>query len=123
MFSCGTENKTENLSLTSGKWMLEMIKTGKVKETIIERHGDYTLRLKDNGKFKLVSDCNRCSGSYTTASKFIKFKDMDCSGKLCGKRSHDYLFRTYMEKASSFSISGQELKLSSYKGTMIFTLK
>ena len=123
MFSCGTDNRTENTTVTSGTWMLEKIKTGKVSENIIENPGDYTLRLKNNGSFKLVSDCNKCSGKYTTASKFIKFTEVDCTKKICGKGSHDYLFRTYIEKASSFKIRGGQLKLGSYKGTMNFSLK
>jgi len=121
MFSCGTDSK-KNISLTSGKWMLQKITTGKVSQNIIDKPADYTLRLKDSGNFKIKSHCNKCSGKYTTASKFIKFTETDCSKKMCGKGSYDYLFRNYLEKASSFKIRNGVLTLKSYKGKMIFSI-
>ena len=123
VYSCGTEEDPKKISLTSEKWMLENITAGKVSEYKIRKPGDYTLRLDNSGKFKINSDCNKCSGKYTVASKFIKFTEIDCSKKLCGKGSYDYLFRTYTEKASSFKIKGKELWLKSFKGSLKFSAK
>lgn len=123
IFSCGTENQTKELSLTSNKWMLQKFTTGKVSETTVNKPGRYTLRLNEKGNFKMESDCNKCSGNYTSASKFIKFTEFDCSKKMCGKGSYDYHFRTSLEKASSFKIKGNELILQSYKGKMFFSVK
>lgn len=123
VFSCGTEQTTDEISLNSGKWKLQKITAGKLSETVIDKPGDYTLRLKDNGKFQIKSDCNKCSGNYKTASKFIKFTEIDCSKKICGRGSSDYLFRTYIEKASSFKLKKNELILKSYKGKMVLFLE
>ncbi len=123
IFSCGTEDKNKETSLTSGKWMLQKIMTGKASENLIDKPGDYTLRLKDNGTFKIKSDCNKCSGKYTTASKFIKFTEIDCSKKMCGRGSYDYLFRKHIENSSSFKVKKNDLTLKSYKGKMVLLLE
>ena len=123
IFSCGTEDKNKEISLTTDSWMLEKITKGKVSEDIIESPENYTLEFNDKGKFKILSDCNKCSGKYTTASKFIKFEEMNCTKKVCGKNSYDYVFRKNIEIASSFKIFDNNLVLKSYKGKMYFSLK
>ena len=69
------------------------------------------------------SDCNKCSGEYTSASKFIKLSGLECSKKNCGKGSKDFIFRKSLENASSFKLKNRELTLGSYKSTMEFVTK
>ena len=117
-WSCGSG--PADLTLTGVTWKFIKIGTGRTSEQAINSPGDYTLKLNDKGKFKMKSGCNKCSGDYKVSSKFIKFINLDCTKKMCGKGSFDYLFRTNVEKASSFEISEGQLKLKSFKSTLFF---
>ena len=122
IFSCSIDNNTKEIKLDSEKWFLQKITQGKISENIIDKPANYSLKF-DKTNFKMLSDCNKCSGKYTTASKFIKFEEINCSKKMCGKDSFDYLFRKNIEIASSFKIVDQVLILQSYKGKMYFSAK
>ena len=122
IFSCSIDNNTKEIKLDSEKWFLQKITQGKISENIIDKPANYSLKF-DKTNFKMLSDCNKCSGKYTTASKFIKFEEINCSKKMCGKDSFDYLFRKNIEIASSFKIVDQVLILESYKGKMYFSAK
>ena len=117
------EDKNKKITLTTDSWMLEKITTGKVSEDIIEKPKNYNLEFNNKGNFKMLSDCNKCSGNYTTASKFIKFEEIECTKKMCGKKSYDYVYRKNIEMASSFKIYDNRLILKNYKGKMYFSLK
>ena len=120
-YSCGPGNDNLEPTLTGEKWRLVKITARNKSEYIIDKPGDYTLKLSDNGGLKVRSDCNKCSGEYTTASKFIKFKKLDCTKKFCGKASQDFIFRKSLENASSFKLNKRKLTLGSYKSTMEFS--
>ncbi|MGI9533830.1 MAG: META domain-containing protein, partial [Thermodesulfobacteriota bacterium] len=97
--------------------------TGKKSEKVISKPKSYTIRFYDDGGFKVKSDCNKCSGNYTVAGKFIKLNNLDCSSKFCGKNSYDYLYKKFLNDSSSFSLSSNGLVLESYKGKLLLSKK
>ena len=121
--SCRSDKKSSEPTLTDSTWKLTKIETGKKGEKLIDRPKNYTIRFYDDGKFKVKSDCNKCSGSYTVASKFIKLNDLDCSKKFCGKDSFDYLYKKFLSDSSSFSLNKNGLVLKSYKGKLLLSEK
>ena len=120
-YSCGSGNDGAEPTLSGEKWKLVKITDRNKSEHKIDKPGDYTLKLSDNGSFKVLSDCNKCSGKYTTASKFIKFKKLECTKKICGKASQDFIFRKSLKNATSFKLKNRKLTLGSYKSTMEFS--
>ena len=121
--SCGSDKESAEPTLTGSTWKLTKIETGKNGEKLIDRPKNYTIRFYDDGKFKVKSDCNKCSGSYTVASKFIKLNDFECSKKFCGKGSFDYLYKKFLTESSSFSLNRNGLALESFKGKLVLSEK
>ena len=123
LISCRSDKKSLEPALTGNTWKLMKIKAGKKDEKLINNPKSYTIKFYDDGKFKVKSDCNKCSGVYTVESKFIKLNKMDCSNKLCGNESYDYLYKKFLNESSSFALSKNSLTLESFKGKLLFTEK
>ena len=121
--SCRSDKKPTEPSLTGPTWRLKKIETGTSSEKLIDRPKNYTIRFYDDGKFKVKSDCNKCSGNYTVASKFIKLSELDCSKQFCGKASFDYLYKKYLSESSSYILSRNGLVLKSFKGNLVLSEK
>ena len=120
---CGSDKDTLQPTLTDNTWKLTKIETGKNVEKLIGKPNNYTIRFYDDGKLKVKSDCNKCSGKYTVTSKFIKLSNLDCSNKICGKESFDYLYKKFLNESSSFSLDPNGLVLESFKGKLVLSKK
>ena len=121
ILSCETDRKSEEQTLTDSSWKLMKIETGKQSEKVIDSPKNYTIRFYVDGKLKVKSDCNNCSGNYTVAGKFIKFINLDCSKQFCGKNSFDYIYKKFLNESTSFSLRSDSLVLESYSGKLLLT--
>jgi heat shock protein HslJ len=68
-----TENLTAPLDVVGGTWQLVSIKQGDADPIVVDNPSRYTLRLNEDGRAAVKSDCNSCGGSYTFDNATVAF--------------------------------------------------
>jgi heat shock protein HslJ len=92
-------------------WRLVSLQRGTAPPTAIDDPSRYTIRLLEEGRVAVKSDCNTCGGPYSGGDSSISIGPLACTKVFCGTASLDQEFVTALEGAASPSRNDAELVL------------
>jgi len=113
---CGDDVLTGPSAVMGGVWKLQSLETP-VLFVPIGRPENYTVEFRDAGALAVKADCNSCSGTYTISGSALTIGALACTRAFCGEASLDTAFLAVLTNATSFGVTGPELKIFSSKGT------
>ena len=76
----------------------------------------YTIRFTPDGQVVIGADCNRCSGSYTSAGTTLAIGPLACTQAACPPGSLFVPYTAALSGASAFQRNGNALRITSSTG-------
>jgi heat shock protein HslJ len=102
-----------------GEWQLvNLQKAGQAVVTAPAGH-TFTADFTSEGRVHMAADCNRCFAEYSAAPGTIEVGLIGCTLAYCFTAPLDTTFAGLVSAARQWSVSGEELTLSSEDGTVI----
>ena len=109
--------------LTQTKWQWKEFKRsdGSILAPAPQDEHKFILIFNDNGKFSSTTDCNQLSGIYSIDREALSIGEINSTLMACESENKEIIYRDALEKAASYSLSGNTLTLNlSDNGTMKF---
>jgi heat shock protein HslJ len=118
-FSC-SESTTgpDDLGL-EGAWELQSLQIASGPAQSVEP-GSYTAEFTADGGVTARADCNRCSGSYSSAGTGLEIGALACTRAYCGDLSLSDEYVGGLDGAASFERSGTGLWIRYPGGSLRF---
>jgi len=101
-------------------WRLASLQEGGSAPVIIEDSARYSLRLAEDGRLAVMSDCNSCGGSYSLTGSSIDLGPLTCTKVFCGDQSLDSRFTAALEAAQTVAPDDGELTIQGGDVTLRF---
>jgi len=98
------DDPTDPSDVIGDTWRLEVIELTGAPPLTVDNPSRYTLRLEENGRAAVMSDCNTCSGPYTLAGSALMLGPIACTKVACGPGSLDPQYAKGLESAQSVSL-------------------
>lgn len=86
-------NPVEPSDVSGREWRLMSIQRFGNNPVVVENPSRYTLRLDEDGRAAVRSDCNTCGSSYTLNGSSLKRDPLACTRVFCGDASLDSQYR------------------------------
>jgi heat shock protein HslJ len=103
-----------------GEWQLVSLQqAGEAVVTAPAGHR-FSADFTPDGRVNMAADCNRCFAEYSSTLDTIDVGLAACTLAYCATAPLDTTFAGLVSAARKWSISGEELTLSSEDGTLIF---
>ena len=80
----------------------------------------YTLRLEEDGRVGVKSDCNSCGGSYSLSGSDLEFSAIACTKVACQTPTLDPDYALALEGPKTVSLSDSELVIRGSGVTLRF---
>ena len=120
--ACG-DNPVGPSDVVQRNWQLVAMQQPGGTPTAVDNPSRYTLRLEDNGRLRVMADCNSCGGSYSLDGSSVEFQSVACTRAFCGAASLDTVFVRALEGARTISIDDDEMTLRGSGATLRFRLQ
>lgn len=118
--ACGDDNPFAPSAIVNKTWKLETIERTGTATITVPNPDLYTLRLEDDNRLAIRTDCNSCSGRYELNGDSLTFSNLACTLAFCGASSLDASFSSALNQVRSVTISGQQLVISGNGFTLRF---
>jgi heat shock protein HslJ len=107
------ETPTAPSDVLSRTWQLISLQQDGSDSVVVPDPSSYTLRLGDDGRISVKSDCNSCGGSYTlnASSSSIQIGRLACTLVACRPGSLDPRFAQALEGSKTIAVDGSQLTL------------
>jgi heat shock protein HslJ len=112
---------TEPSDTIGESWRLVSIQEAGSPPTTVENPSRYTLRLGDDGRVAVMSDCNSCGGSYTLSDSSLSFEGLVCTKVACEAGSLDPVFIRALEGATTATVDDEDLIINGSGVTLRFS--
>ena len=122
MAACGDDNETapSAVSFLVGSWELIAIERDDGSVATIDDPASYTATFADDGDLSVRADCNQCNGSYRLEGTMLEISPLACTRAFCGPDSFFDEYTMALTAATTFSRSGDELRIDYDGGTLVF---
>ena len=80
----------------------------------------YTLRLEQESRVAVVSDCNSCGGAYSLTGSALELGPIACTKVFCGDTSPDQKFARALEQARTVSVDDARMTIHGEGVTLQF---
>jgi heat shock protein HslJ len=109
----------QSTALLLGEWQLVSLqKAGQAAVTSPAGH-TFSADFTSEGRVHMAADCNRCFAEYSAAPGTIEVGLTGCTLAYCVTAPLDTDFAGLVSAARQWSVSGEELTLSSEDGTLV----
>jgi heat shock protein HslJ len=78
-------------------------------DVVVPDPAKYTLRLEEDGRVGVKSDCNSCGGSYSLSGSDLEFSAIACTKVACQTPTLDPDYALALEGPKTVSLSDSEL--------------
>jgi heat shock protein HslJ len=104
-----------------GEWQLVSLQeAGQAVVTAPADHR-FSADFTSEGRVQMTADCNRCFAEYSATPDSIEVGPAGCTLAYCVTAPLDTMFPGLVSAARQWSVSGEELTLSSEEGTLVLT--
>lgn len=106
--------------VTTSPWKLQSMErpgAGLARAPDPER---FTLQFDEQGRVFVLTDCNRCSGSYSIGAGTVTVGAMACTRAFCATAPFDTDYVGVLGGVSAVGVTAATLDLSSSRGTLRF---
>ena len=109
--------------VVSRTWQLGSLQQDGSDPVVVADPSSYTLRLGDDGRVGVKSDCNSCSSAYALneSSSTIEIGRLTCTLVACRQGSLDPRFAQALEGSKTVTQDGSQLTLRGGGVTLRFT--
>jgi len=116
------ETPTAPSDVISRTWQLVSLQQDGSDPVVVPDPSSYTLRLEDDGRINVKSDCNSCGGTYTlnASSSSIQIGRLACTLVACRQGSLDPRFAQALEGSKTITVDGASLTLRGNGVTLRF---
>jgi heat shock protein HslJ len=99
-----------------GTWRALSLEPAGQPRVVVAEPARFTAEFHSDGTLSLLADCNRCSGGYSAAAGLIRTTPMACTRAYCSSAPLDTQFTQLVDSATTWTVSGDRLELSSDAG-------
>jgi heat shock protein HslJ len=118
--SCETSTSIQDPhSDLHGAWALQALELASGQTIRVSDPSQYTLEFRGN-EVGLRVDCNSCGGSYEISGNELQLGTLACTLAFCAEGSLDGQYMEALSSVSTFSLSGDELRIRYAMGVMRF---
>lgn len=114
------DNPTGPSDVVSRNWELVSFQTEGSDVVIVPDPSQYTLRLEEDGRAAVKSDCNSCGGPYALSDTALELGPMACTKVACGGDSLDPTYARALEGPKTVSIDDSQLTVQGAEVTLHF---
>ncbi len=93
-------------------WQLVALEQEGSSPVVVPDPSRYTLRLEQDGRVAVRSDCNSCGGSYAIAGTSLTIAPLACTRVFCGEASLDSAFTRALEGTTTVAAGASEMTIS-----------
>ena len=104
----------------SGVWKLVSLQEVGQPAVSVGAPEAFTADFSNEGRLRLVADCNGCSATCAATDASLRVGPMACTRAYCATAPLDTKFAGLVAASTSWSVSGQSLELSGASGTLRF---
>ena len=115
-----TDNSVGPSGVIGGTWQLVSIQRNGSDPISVANPSRYTLRLDEDGRVRVMSDCNSCGGSYTLSGSTLAFTPLACTRAFCGEASLDSIYSRALDGTSTVSVNDSTLSITGGGVTLQF---
>jgi heat shock protein HslJ len=120
--SAGCEdNPTAPSNVIARNWQLVSFQTEGSGLVTVQDPSRYTLRLEEDGRASVKSDCNSCAGRYTLAGSTLELGPVACTKVACGDDSLDQTYARALEGRKTVEIDDSQLTVRGAGVTLHFS--
>jgi heat shock protein HslJ len=101
-------------------WQLVSFQMEGSEEVIVQDPSRYTLRLGEDDRAAVKSDCNSCGGSYALSGTTLEVGPLVCTKVACGSDSLDPTYARALEGPKSVSVDDSQLTVRGAGVTLRF---
>jgi heat shock protein HslJ len=118
--SCETTTSVEGTRTElQGAWALEAFELASGQTVRVSDPSSYTIEFRGD-EVGLRVDCNSCGGGYEISGNELRLGNLACTLAFCAEGSFDGQYLEAISSASTFSLSGTELRIRYAQGVMRF---
>lgn len=116
------EGVTAPSDVVSRTWQLVSLQQDGSAPVTVPDPSSYTLRLEEDGRVNVKSDCNSCGSTYTLneSATSIEIRPLACTRVACQPGSLDPRFAQALEGSKSVTLDAAQLTLSGDGVTLRF---
>jgi heat shock protein HslJ len=114
------EGLTAPSDVVGQNWRLISIQQGTSPPITVDTSSRYTLRLEDNGRVAVRSDCNSCGGTYTLNGSSLELSGLACTKVACGAESLDPAYVRALEGTKNATLDDDDLIIRGNDVTLVF---
>jgi heat shock protein HslJ len=115
--SSGAEAGQGNLALV-GSWEAVSVQPAGGPAVVVEEPQRFTAEFRADGTLALRADCNRCACGYTAGAGSLATTPMACTLAACPSAPLDTQFAGLVDGATSWTVAGDRLELTSTAGVV-----
>jgi heat shock protein HslJ len=120
LLSCETSTSVqEERSDLQGAWALQAFELASGQTHRVPDPAQYRLEFRGD-EVGMRVDCNSCVGSYQISENELRLGNLACTPAFCGEGSLDRQYLEALSSASTFNLSGDELRIRYATGVMRF---
>ena len=120
--SCSDSKTNPEVPSLEGAWELQSLQVASGPAQNVEP-GAYTAEFTADARVASRADCNRCSGSYSSAGTGLEIGTLACTRAYCGEESLFDAYVAALGSAASFERSGASLWIRHPGGILRFIAK
>jgi heat shock protein HslJ len=102
-------NPTSPSDVVAHNWQLVSFETEGSGLVMVQDPSRYTLRLEEDGRASVKSDCNSCGGTYTLTGTTLELGGIACTKVACGDDSLDPTYARALEGPKTVSVDDSQL--------------
>jgi heat shock protein HslJ len=114
------EDEITGPSDLGGTWELVSLRVTGGPETVPPDPSRFTVEFEADGQLSARADCNGCGGTYELGDDSLVVEDLACTLIACQANGLDTQFITLLDGSSEVDLDGDELEISSSRGTLRF---
>jgi heat shock protein HslJ len=101
-------------------WALVSLQREGSDPIVVQDPSRYTLRLEEDGRVAVKSDCNSCGGSYSISGSAVEFNTIACTKVACPGGSLDPDYALALEGPKTVSLDGSQMTVRGNRVTLRF---
>lgn len=102
-------------------WTLRSLSTTAEGEIDLPGDAEFTLLLRDDGTLSARADCNNCFGDYSMTDDSITIERIGCTRAFCSSSPVDTHYTALLTGTSTVEVTGDQMTLTSQRGTLRFS--
>lgn len=107
--SACNENPVASSDIFGETWELASLQRNGSDVVVVQEPSKYTLRLENDARASVKSDCNSCGGSYSIDGSTLKVGPIACTRVACAEGSLDPEYPRTLEGSKTVLLNDSEL--------------